>query len=217
MLRVTALVWFASGCLWLTPFRFRNHSGSARGTFQPCSLLAVVSSMLFVTVLVMVYLRLDSNQRVYLRRLDSNMLVSVNNILLMTVYWQLEWFTCDCIPISWCICGEWISICQLVVLVAVNNMLCETVLVWFASGCSWLTFFRFSNHSGSARKYQNKYHVRVCLHIPRVQHQSSCLIEAFIRAKSLALGSPVLIGLNQGYNQSLLGSLAPIGNPRFPR
>ena len=39
----------------------------------------------------------------------------------------------------------------------------------------------------------------------------------FIRARSFALGSPALIGLNQGYNQSLLGSPAPIGNPRVPR
>ncbi len=49
-------MWFASGCSWRTPFRFRNRSGSARGTFQPCSLLAVVSNMSYVTVLVMVYL-----------------------------------------------------------------------------------------------------------------------------------------------------------------
>ncbi len=32
----------------------------ARGTFQPCSLLKVVSNMSLVTVFVMVYLRLDS-------------------------------------------------------------------------------------------------------------------------------------------------------------
>jgi hypothetical protein len=50
----------------------------ARGTFQPCSLLAVVSNMSLVTVLVMVYLRLDFNQRVYLRRLDSNLLVLIS-------------------------------------------------------------------------------------------------------------------------------------------
>ncbi len=104
-----------------------------------------------------------------------------------------------------------------VVLVAINYMLRVTVLVWFASGCSWLTLFLFRNHSGSASKYQERYHVRVCQHISHVQHQSSCLIEAFIRAQSLALGSPELIGLNQGYNQLLLGSPAPIGNPRGSR
>ncbi len=63
---------------------------AAIGTFRPCSLLAAVSKSLFVAVLVMVYLRLYSNQLVYLWRLDSNLLVSVNldNILLVTVYWQ---------------------------------------------------------------------------------------------------------------------------------
>jgi hypothetical protein len=81
---VIVLVWFASDCSWMTPFRFRNRSGSARGTFQPCSLLAVVSNMSFVTVLVMVYLpvRLDSNQWVYrdltLQGLDSNLLVLIS-------------------------------------------------------------------------------------------------------------------------------------------
>ncbi len=52
-------------------------SASARGTFQPCSLLAVVSIMSFVTVLVMVHLQLDSNQRVYLQQWDSNLLVHI--------------------------------------------------------------------------------------------------------------------------------------------
>ncbi len=121
-----------NGCCWLkkwsagmkmqTSHSLRQHGSTFQpcsllavvgSTFQPCSLLAVVSNMLFVTVLAMVYLLLDSNQRVYLRRLDSNVLVSVNNILLVTVYWQLEWFTCDCIPISRFTCGEWdISICS---------------------------------------------------------------------------------------------------------
>ncbi len=54
----------------------------SRGLFQPCSLLAVVSNMSFVTVLVMVYLRLDSNQWVYrdirLQGLDSNLLVLIS-------------------------------------------------------------------------------------------------------------------------------------------
>ena len=56
----------------------------ARGTFQPCSLLALVSNMSFVTVLVMVYLlvRLDYNQWVYrdlrLQGLDSNLLVLIS-------------------------------------------------------------------------------------------------------------------------------------------
>ncbi len=67
-----------------------THCHAARGTFQPCSLLAVVSNMLFVTVLAMVYLRFYSNQRFYLRKLDSNLLVSVSNILRVTVYWQLN-------------------------------------------------------------------------------------------------------------------------------
>ena len=47
--------------------------------------MLVVSNMLFVTVLVMVYLRLDSNEQVYLLRLDPNLLVSVSNIFLVTV------------------------------------------------------------------------------------------------------------------------------------
>jgi hypothetical protein len=77
--------------------------------------------MLFVIVSVMVYLPLDSNQRVYLRRLDFNLLVSVNNILLVTVYWQLEWFACNCIPISGFTCGDWISICSYSVVCSVSS------------------------------------------------------------------------------------------------
>ena len=54
-----------------------SHSLRHHGTEQEVRFTVSNMSLVTVLVTVMVYLRLDSNQRVYLRRLDSNLLIGL--------------------------------------------------------------------------------------------------------------------------------------------